>query len=308
MPIDAIDLQVNGCFGVDFNSDDLTEEAFALACEKLASTGTKAFLATIITDALNVMCQRIKRLATFIRSSDQANPSRSQCIGIHVEGPFLSQLPGYIGAHPVAHARLATLDEAKRIVDAGDGLVKLFTLAPECDSTGQATRFLSDAGIIVSVGHSDASLDDLHRAIDHGLQMITHFGNACPQVLPRHDNVLMRQMSLPKGLYVGLIADSHHLPLWMLPMLVSHFGDDRVIVVSDAMSAAGLGPGTYRLGSRSIDVGPDQVARDAVHGNFVGSTSLLADCERHIRSLKAFDEEQVTKMFRINALQLLSSK
>lgn len=308
MTIPNFDLQVNGCFGVDFNSEGLTGQQFQEACVKLYAHGTRHFLATIITDNLPGMVARIEALVKAIQSVDlTAHGSRvAKCVGLHIEGPFISNEPGYVGAHPAQYAIKESLIAAKQLLASGHGLIKLMTLAPERDPKGILTHFLVEQGIIVSAGHTNASLEQLRTCVKSGLRMITHFGNACPITLSRHDNILWRMLSLNADLYVGIIADGHHLPLWAIPMLAKHFGNERIVCVSDAMSAAGLGQGTFQLGQQNITIGEDLVARDAVRGNFVGATSLLDKCESNLRSLAHFSDSQLDHFFAKNAQALLA--
>src|SRR5437867_10624269 len=124
------DLQVNGYGGVDFNSDDLTAEDFERALSALRRDGVELFLPTIITDTIEAMCGRVKRVVEL----REQMPLASQMIpGLHVEGPFINENDGYRGAHPRDAIRPADVEEMKRILEAGNGLVKLVTLAPERD-------------------------------------------------------------------------------------------------------------------------------------------------------------------------------
>ena len=204
-----VDLQLNGCYGVDFNSDDLSAEQLHTACERLDADSVAGILATIITDDIQRMSARLARLAA-LRENDPL--TRQILLGFHVEGPFISPAPGYVGAHPPQHVRRADLDDMKRLLDAAQGLVQLVTLAPECDSGMKLTRFLAGRGILVSAGHCDPSLHQLRAALDAGLSLFTHLGNGCPASLPRHDNVIQRVLSLADRMTICFIADGVHVP------------------------------------------------------------------------------------------------
>ena len=122
-----VDMQLNGYKGVDFNADGLAAEACHQACEKLYADGVAGILATIITDTLERMTARLARLVA-IRRQD---PLVAEVIwGIHIEGPFLNEAPGYAGAHPPDCIRTADLDALRRLLDAADGLTRLVTLCP----------------------------------------------------------------------------------------------------------------------------------------------------------------------------------
>ncbi len=285
------DLQVNGYAGVDFNRDDLTAEGLRSACEALDATGVTGFLPTVITDDLEAMCGRLRRLAA-LREGDEL--AQRLIVGLHVEGPFLNERPGYIGAHPTAHAREATEAGMDRLLAAGDGLVRLVTLAPERDPGFVVTRRLVDEGVTVAAGHCDPSRDTLAAACDAGLSLFTHLGNGCPASLPRHDNVIHRALSLRDRLRFTLIADGVHLPFWFLKDVIALAGVDRCAVVSDAVTAAGLGPGRFTLGPWELEVGEDLACRapdrgDGGGAHLVGSACPLATAHERLRTDCGFD-------------------
>ncbi len=301
---DFVDLQINGCWGVDFNVEGLSHEDWSFACTKLKHAGTAEFLPTIITDSIDAMERKIGRLAGFCEqpSDDGARP-----VGIHVEGPFLSPERGYIGAHPQSHAINASLDAARRLVDAGRGWVKMLTLAPEMDANAETVDYLARQGILVAAGHTNASVEQLKRAIDHGLRCYTHLGNGCPAELPRHDNIIHRVMSLRDRISVTLIADGFHLPMWMLRMLIEWFGEDRSVIVSDAISAAGLPAGYHTLGDRRVWVGDDGVPRSEDQSHFVGSGATLDRMLGRLCAENNFSECCLHKLFIQNATKLLKA-
>jgi N-acetylglucosamine-6-phosphate deacetylase len=183
------DLQVNGYAGVDFNGDSLTDEQLVEACVRLRRDGVAGILATVISDQLDAMCGRLQRIAQICERSPEV---RQMVWGVHIEGPFLNEQPGYVGAHPPAAMRSAEPDAMQRLLDAAGGLARLVTLAPERDPGLRVTRLLADRGIVVSAGHCDPTRDELLAAIDAGLTMFTHLGNGCPLLLHRHDNIIQR--------------------------------------------------------------------------------------------------------------------
>lgn len=299
-----VDLQINGLFGVDFNQPAVTQEQWTLARSRLFEDGTTHFLPTLITDSIEALCGKLRGLASHC-AHEPDKEGLATAVGIHLEGPFLSSEPGYVGAHPREHARPLHLDELKRLVDASEGQLRWITLAPECDPTGVGIEYLTRLGIRVAAGHCNSSLDQLRRAIDHGLGWITHLGNACPASLPRHDNVLNRLLSLRTELSATLIADGHHVPWWLLELWIECFGEDQVAIVSDAISAAGLPAGVHRLGERTVDVGSDGVPRSEDRSHFVGSGATLGvmrqRCEKEFR----WSEERFRKVFTTNASRWL---
>jgi N-acetylglucosamine-6-phosphate deacetylase len=296
------DLQVNGYAGVDFNHDDLSAHSLHAMCQRLKRDGVAGILATVITDDLSKMCSRLRRLVE-LREHDEL--ARQMIAGIHIEGPFLSAAPGYIGAHPAAHARPADLDVLSRLLDAAGGLTKLVTLAPERDRGFHVTRRLADRGIVVSAGHTDATYDELRAALDAGLSMFTHLGNGCPLVMARHNNIIQRVLSLAERFTaISFIADGAHVPLFVLRNYLRLAGDERTVIVSDAMSAAGLGPGQYTLGDQSVVIGEDLAPRNA-GGYLMGSACPLGRMVQNLRALE-FEASRIEQWTTRNPRRLLS--
>jgi N-acetylglucosamine-6-phosphate deacetylase len=297
-----VDLQVNGCYGVDFNSDDLTPDQLHAACERLAADSVAGTLATIITDDVERMSARLDRLA---RLREQDPLVKRVVWGIHVEGPFISPEPGYVGAHPRQHVRSADVDAMKRLLDAGQGLVRLVTLAPECDLDMKVTRYLSRSGILVSAGHCDPSLSQLHAALDAGLSLFTHLGNGCPLSLPRHDNVIQRVLSLADRITTCFIADGVHVPYAALGNYLRITGVERAIFVTDSISAAGLGPGRYSLGGQSVEVDAEGATWSADHTHLAGSAVTMPAMAARAQAALGLTSDQIERLVAKNPRRLL---
>lgn len=291
------DLQINGCMGVDFNTDELTAEGLHKACEALRRDGVDGILATIITDSIEVMCKRLQRLVD-LRERDPL--VTSVIAGLHIEGPFINETPGYRGAHPPDAIRPADGDAMERLLDAGGGLVRLVTLAPERDKDESVTRMLSTRGITVSAGHTNASLDELNRAVDAGLSLFTHLGNGCPMQIHRHDNIIQRALSLAGKITPTLIADGAHLPFFMLKNIISLVGTGNCIIITDAMSASGLGPGRYTIGRWDLQIGEDMVARSPDNSHLVGATITMPKSMENLRDKIGLTNAQIRQMMVVN--------
>ena len=282
------DLQVNGYAGVDFNADDLTADAMHAACLALDRDGVGGVLATIITEDVAKMVRRIRRIVTLRAQDDMV---RRLIAGVHIEGPFINETPGYRGAHPADAIRPADLDIAKQLIDAGAGLVRLMTLAPERDAECRVTSWLTSQRIHVSAGHCDPTLDELLSVIDQGLTLFTHLGNGCPMQLARHDNVIQRVLSLSDRLTCCFIADGVHVPSFALRNYLRCAGIDRCCIVTDAMSAAGLGAGRYRLSRWEVVVGEDLAARAPDGSHLVGSAMTMPHNLTNLRKLGLNDAD-----------------
>ncbi len=298
-----VDLQLNGYVGVDFNDETITDGQLKTMCERLACDGVDAVLATIITATPTQMLARIRRVVQFC----ETHPVESKIIaGLHIEGPFISAGNGFVGAHPKACVFAADLDLTKRMIDAGGGRVRMVTLAPELDTDLRLTKHLSGQGILVSGGHANPTYVELERAIDAGLCMWTHLGNGSPGLLPRHDNIIQRVLSFADRLTITFIADGHHVPNFALRNYMNLAPLDRVVVVSDAMLAAGLGPGQYRFADQTVEVDDAGAAwcEDGTH--LAGSAATLPQMEVVLRNELCASDAQVTAWMRDNPKRLLS--
>ena len=285
-----VDLQVNGYAAVDFNADKLVMEDVAAVCRRLREDGVAGILATVITADVEAMC---RRLANICRACEADETIADTIWGIHIEGPFLNEERGYIGAHPAAHARPADVDTMKRLLDAAGGMTRIVTLAPERDEGHLVTRFLADQEIRVSAGHCNPSLDQLRASIDAGLSLFTHLGNGCPGVLPRHDNIIQRALSLSDRLYFGFIADGVHVPFMALKNYLQCCGLERAFVVTDAICGAGLGPGEYSIGDQRVVVDENLATWSADRSHLVGSAGTMPRSAENLSNALGLDERQI---------------
>ncbi len=292
-----LDLQLNGFGGIDFNRDGLTTEEMHVACERLREAGGGQFLATIITADLDAMCRRLEALVRVC----EADPLVAEMmVGIHIEGPFINETPGFVGAHPAASVLPADPDIMRRLLDAAGGLTQVVTLAPERDPGFSVTKLLAETGICVSAGHCDPSLEEIRAAVDNGLRMFTHLGNGCPMLLHRHDNVIQRVLSLADELWICFIADGVHIPFPALGNYLRCAGIGRSIVVTDAIAAAGLGPGTYTLGDQAIAIGEDGIARSTDASHFVGSTGTILKTRENLETALDLSPGDIASLLDIN--------
>lgn len=296
------DLQVNGYGGVDFNKENLTAEELHLACERLAADGVAGYLATIITEKIDLMAGRLARLAE-LREQDEL--ARKMIPGFHIEGPFINEENGYKGAHPVDSIHPANEDEMKRLLDAARGLTKLVTLAPERDAGFKVTKLLTKQGVKVSAGHCNPSLDELSAACDAGVSLFTHLGNGCPMQQHRHENIVQRALSLHKRLWLCFIADGAHVAFYALGNYLRAAGLDRVVVVTDCIAPAGLGPGTYTLARWTLKIGEDMVARAPDGSHLVGAAISMPQTVRNLVEKVGLSKEDALRLTQANPRKAL---
>jgi N-acetylglucosamine-6-phosphate deacetylase len=292
-----VDLQVNGYAGVDFNDPDTSRADLKRAAVAMQAGGVWAALPTVITGSIDSMSRCIGNLRELIESDLQA---ASVFKGIHIEGPFLSPQPGYIGAHPKQHALPQNLKAMETLCDAGGRFTRLVTLAPEVDPDALLTKFCTERGVLVAAGHTDATLEQLDCCIESGLSLFTHLGNGCPKMMDRHDNIIYRALSRIERLRFTLIADGFHIPEVLFRNLLRWIPPERLAIVSDAISAAGLGPGVYKLGGREVRIGDDRAARDPSGQHFVGSASSMRDADRWLTTVIGLSREQRQRLLLAN--------
>jgi N-acetylglucosamine-6-phosphate deacetylase len=229
-----IDLQVNGCFGVDFARD----EDWSSAVARLPETGVTSFLPTFIT-------ARIDELVAGLRRVPSGLPG-ARILGVHVEGPFLSEARK--GAHDAALMCDPTPPRIEALLE--PRTMALITLAPERAGSLDAISRLSSAGVLVSVGHSDARADVVAAAAGAGARMVTHLFNAQRGIHHREPGVAGAALA-DERLACGLILDGHHVVDTVARLAFAAAGG-RIALVTDAIAAAGMPPGVYELGGAPV--------------------------------------------------------
>ena len=298
------DLQVNGYAGVDLNSDATTADDIERMCARLADDGVDGILATIVTAPVPDMVRRLGRIV----AAREARPAiRRRIAGIHIEGPFINPAAGYRGAHEARAIIPPALDEVKRLHDACGGLLRILTLAPECDPGFAAIRWLAGQGVVVAAGHCDPPLDMLRAAADAGLSLFTHTGNGCPLTMHRHDNIIQRALALHGRLTLCFIADGVHIPFFALGNYLRACGLEHAVVVTDAMQAAGMGPGLYGIGAFQVLVGEDLAAWAPDRSHLVGSAGTMQRTAANLRDQLGLAEADVRRLTCDNPRRVLAA-
>lgn len=269
-----VDIQINGAVGVDFA--EVTDDAMRLVADWLPSTGVTRFLPTLITAPLPVMLAQARSVL-----AAQQGLTGARALGVHLEGPFLSSVRH--GVHdpelmvdpdPALIRQILDSDIAERL--------RMLTLAPERTGALAAVRTLADAGVLVSVGHTDATAAQTMAAADAGARMITHLFNAQRGLGHREPGVPGAGFTDTR-FTLGLIADLAHVAPDVCK-LVFQIAGERVALVTDAVAAAGMPPGRYQLGGADVLLTDDGVPR-APDGTIAGSALTLDRAVRNIVSI-----------------------
>lgn len=296
------DIQVNGYAGIDFNASHLTGENLRFACESLQRDGVNGILIALITDTPTSLIKKISQIHQIRHQDDLC---MSMIKGIHLEGPFISGEPHYVGAHNPKLIEVPSLNVIKEIYEASYGLLKLVTLAPEVSGAMEATSYLHKQNVCVSAGHCNPTRDQLKEAIDHGLSMFTHIGNGCPPELPRHDNIIQRALSLAGDLKISLIADGHHLPLWCVKNFIQCAGVENCIITTDAMAGAAAPAGNYSLGDLEVIVSNDGIARRPGQTNLAGATATMPMMQSLLKEQLHYTDDQLHTMMSVTPLKTI---
>jgi N-acetylglucosamine-6-phosphate deacetylase len=269
----GVDLQINGALGLAF-PDLQAENAHLLPkiCEFLWNAGVDAFFPTLVTTGVENIQRSLAVIAKFMATDgENLHFSPSQILGVHLEGPFLNFHKR--GAHPAEYLLPLTINEVKRVLGDYAGIVKVVTLAPELDATGEVIPYLRSLGMTVSLGHSQATAAQAQQAFDLGATMVTHAFNAMPPLHHREPGLLGAAITHP-DVMCGFIADGQHVSPTMLDILLraSHY-QQGLFLVSDALSPLGLPDGIYPWDTRQIEV-KDGTAR-LPDGTLSGTTLPL---------------------------------
>jgi N-acetylglucosamine-6-phosphate deacetylase len=259
------DVHIHGAAGHDVMEG--TEEALGAIGTFLASRGTANFLATTVTAPLDKTYRSLELLAKRIESAQ--TDGRARPIGIHLEGPFLSHTRR--GVHPPSLLLAPDIAIFDRMFEAAEGKIRLMTLAPELAGAVEFAAHATERGVRVSLGHSDATAAETRKGIAAGAVSATHTYNAMRPLDHREPGILGIVLS-DDSLFAELICDGIHNTPEMVKIWWRAKGPERAILITDAMSAAGMPDGTYQLGGFDVQVAD---GRASANGVLAGSVLTL---------------------------------
>ena len=273
-----VDIQVNGFGGVDFNTPGISCDSLQHSLETMLASGVTTCLPTIITSSESHLQSCLSDLETARNSSTLA---KTMIAGYHLEGPFLSALPGFSGCHPINEMGVVNKEMFLRLQDAAGGNISLVTLAPEIGGALAFMKNLVRDGIVVALGHTAAGLDKIREAVEAGASLSTHLGNGTSSELKKNDNPIMAQLGEDQ-LSASFIADGYHLSPEVLKVYLRAKCSERVVLITDATAAASAAPGLYRLGNLDLLLGSNPVIFDHKTSRPVGSAVTLDQCVRNV--------------------------
>ncbi len=269
-----IDLQVNGFAGIDFNDPTITATQYQQAIPAIWACGVTRFFPTIVTGSSTTMRTCLAVAAQFGASAP----------GIHLEGPWISPEDGPRGAHPREHVRPIDRNEFLTFQENALGRIKLVTLAPELPGAIGFIEWLRSQGIVVSLGHTAATAQQIADAVGAGARLSTHLGNGCADMLHRHQNPIWPQLA-HDSLTASFIADGIHLPPASIKAMIRAKGVSRSILVTDASSPAGCTPGDgslYTFGDAKIELTSSGRVQLAGTARLAGSALRMNDAVANV--------------------------
>lgn len=257
-----VDLHCHGGGGYFFSDPNLEHVESAIAFHR--ANGTDQLLASLVSAPIDELKKQIARLVEFCENGKLA--------GIHLEGPYLSG--ARCGAHNPSYLRQPTIAEIESLLAAGAGWVRMVTIAPELEGALAAITYLADHGVIAAIGHSDGGPDDVLRGVGAGASLVTHLSNAMSKLSAGEDSftsTVLNKTQLP----FELIVDGHHVNREDLQRIFETAGN-RVVLVTDAIAAAGQPDGDYVMGALTVEVKAG-VARLQGGGALAGSTLTMGE-------------------------------
>ena len=254
-----VDTHVHGGGGGSFSHAEQIPTAVGLHRRH----GTTTMVASLVTEAPDDLLRQVSDLAEAV--------SAGLIAGIHLEGPWLAA--ERCGAHDPALLRDPDPQELDRVLRAGAGTIRMVTLAPERTGALDAIRRIVDAGAVAAVGHTEATYEQTRAAVDAGATVATHLFNAMRPIHHREPGPVIALLEDPR-VTVEMITDGVHVDPALFRHISRSAGPDRVSLVTDAMAAAGMADGAYRIGPLAVEVA-DQVAHLAGTDTIAGSTATF---------------------------------
>jgi N-acetylglucosamine-6-phosphate deacetylase len=292
-----VDVHIHGAGGHDVM--EANETALSTIAGRLAAFGTTSLLATTITASADDTCRSVEGIAKYISGQYQTGDARAEILGIHFEGPFLSKERR--GVHPAEWLQLPSAELLQRFLQAAAGNARILTIAPELLGATPCIDAARSLGMVVSIGHTDATYEQARAAVAHGAHHATHVYNAMRPFTHRDPGVIGAVLTTPE-LTAELIADGIHVDEIAMKVLLQAKGAQGVVLISDGTSATGMPDGEYLLGGLKVTVNGG-VCRNA-EGRLAGSTLTLDRALRNIVGL-GIPLADAVRMLTLNPATLL---
>ncbi len=300
-----IDLQVNGYCGLDINDDSVSAATISALTRKVLTAGVTTFAPTLITASREQLLTRLSAIAKAVEVDSLARA----CISfIHLEGPNISPIDGYRGAHPLEHVRPPSLEEFAQWQKAAQNLIGLVTLSPHFENSSAYIAALVSRGVRVAIGHTHTTSEQIRDAVGAGASLSTHLGNGIATTLDRHTNPMWAQLA-EDSLYASFIADGHHLPPDVLKSMIRAKTPGKSILVSDSVALGGMPPGRYysTIGG-SVELSTDGRLGMVGANTLAGAARPLLDCIGTAARMTGFPLATVLEMSTSNPGDLVGGR
>ena len=299
-----IDIQVNGFAGFDLNVPTVTPADVCAMARELWRVGTGFLCPTVVTGSFDGICNSFRAIVEACKTDALVAHA---VLGIHLEGPYISAEDGPRGAHPLEHVRDPDWDEFQQWQDIAEGKIAIVTLAPEKKNAIPFIEKLVANGIVVALGHTNASADDIRAAIDAGAKLSTHLGNGAHALIRRHPNYIWEQLGADE-LSASLIVDGHHLPPSVAKSMIRAKTLDRCILVSDAVALAGMAPGIYQFAGKSVELTAERCVRLVGTEYLAGSAIELARGIENSVRFAGISLKEAVSLATLQPMRLLDAK
>ena len=264
-----IDVHCHGAYGFDTN--DAEEEGLRNWVRNIVGEGVTALLPTTITQIEQVLTAALKNVAKVVADGYEG----AEILGVHFEGPYLDMV--YKGAQPEQYIVKPTVEQFKKYQDAANGLIRYITMATETDEDFALTRYCSEHGVVVSIGHSAATYEQAVMAFAHGARSMTHVYNGMTPFNHRANGLVGAAYRI-RSMYGECICDGNHSTYAALNQFFQEKGADHAILVTDALMAKGKPVGSrFLFGGNEIEIYPDGSAHLTSTGGLAGSTLRVND-------------------------------
>ncbi|MGA2097788.1 MAG: N-acetylglucosamine-6-phosphate deacetylase [Candidatus Acidiferrum sp.] len=273
-----LDIHIHGAGGHDVMEG--TEESISAVSKMVARHGTTSFVATTVTAGTEDTVRSVEGIAHYIAQQHETADVRAEVLGIHFEGPFIS--PVRRGVHPPECLKLPSAEVLDKFLQAAAGNARILTIAPELLGALPCIDAARKAGMVVAMGHTDATYEQARAAIAHGVRHAVHVYNAMRPFSHRDSGVIGAVLTSPE-VSAELISDGVHVDETAMKMLLQAKGPEHVILISDGVSATGMPDGKYMLGKFEVTVSGG-ICRNA-EGKLAGSTLTLDRALRNIVAL-----------------------
>lgn len=267
-----IDIHCHGAYGYDTN--DAEVDGLKQWAKNIVSEGVTGFLSTTVTDSKETLLKAVKNVAD-VKDMHEAGKDGADILGIHFEGPYLNK--EYKGAQPEQYILPASVSEFEEYQDAANGLIKVMTIAPENDKDYALTKYASQHGVVVSIGHSACTYEDAYLAIANGATSITHTFNAQTPFNHRNNGIVGAALRL-RNVYSEIICDTKHSTKEALNIFFQCKGKDHGVMVSDSLLCKGGKPHEiFQFGPNTVELSDDGSAYIQGTNTLSGSTMRMCD-------------------------------